>query len=114
MIGSIRRDCTDHIIALSESQLRRLLRSYITYYNRSRCHMALDGDAPQHRGRQETTDGPVVAIPQVGGLHHRYVRAAYNISSRNARHSGDLLQLYDALRRDACLQGRCDPESQTQ
>ncbi len=62
-------------VPLSESQLRRLLRSYITYYNRSRCHMALDGDAPQHRDRQETIDGPVVAIPQVGGLHHRYVRA---------------------------------------
>lgn len=76
VIGSIRRECTDHVIALSESHLRRLLRSYIDYYNRSRCHTALDGDAPQHRQRQETTEGPVVAIPQVGGLHHRYVRAA--------------------------------------
>ena len=76
VIGSIRRECTDHVIALSESHLRRLLRSYIDYYNRSRCHTALDGDAPQHRERQETTEGPVVAIPQVGGLHHRYVRAA--------------------------------------
>ena len=76
VIGSIRRECTDHVIALSESQLRRRLRSYIDYYNRSRCHMALHGDAPQHRERQETTEGPVVAIPQVGGLHHRYVRVA--------------------------------------
>ena len=76
VIATIRRECTNHVIALSASQLRKLLRSYIDYYNRFRCHMALDGDAPQHRHRQETIDGPVVAIPQVGGLHHRYVRAA--------------------------------------
>jgi hypothetical protein len=76
VIGSIRRECTDHVIALGEFQLRRLLRSYVAYCNRSRCHMALDGDAPQPRDRQEATEGTIVAIPQVGGLHHRYVRAA--------------------------------------
>jgi transposase InsO family protein len=76
VIGSIRRECTDHVIALSESQLRRLLLNYVDYSNRFRCHMALDGDAPVHRDRQQPTDRPIVAIPQIGGLHHRYVRAA--------------------------------------
>jgi len=60
----------------TKRQPRYYGRFVVRLYNQFRCHMALDGDAPQHRDRQENTDGPVVAMPQVGGLHHRYARAA--------------------------------------
>ena len=74
-IGSIRRECTDHIVALGENHLRTVLRDYFEYYNRSRCHMALDGNAPIPRA-VERGPGPVRAVPFLGGLHHRYSRAA--------------------------------------
>jgi transposase InsO family protein len=75
VIVSIRRECTNHIIALDEAHLRRVLRNYVEYYNRSRCHMSLRGNAPEPR---EVEDGPgsVRAVPHLGGLHHRYTRAA--------------------------------------
>ena len=57
------------------STLRRVLREYVEYYNESRCHMALDGDAPEPRDK-ELGDGPVIAKPILGGLHHSYSRAA--------------------------------------
>jgi len=75
VIGSIRRECTDHIIALGEDHLRRVLRAYVEYYNRSRCHLSLDGNAPEPR-EVESGSGPVRAIAHLGGLHHRYTRAA--------------------------------------
>jgi len=75
VIGSNRRECSDHIIPLGEGHLRRVLREYVAYYNESRCHVALDGDAPESRDK-ELGDGPVVATPILGGLHHRYSRAA--------------------------------------
>ena len=74
MIGSIRRECTDHIIALGESHLRRTLNEYVAYYNESRTHQSLGGNAPEVR-RVEGV-GEVVAEPVLGGLHHRYSRAA--------------------------------------
>ena len=74
-IGSIRRECLDHVVALGEGHLRRVLREYVAYYNESRCHMALDGNAPEPRAVAHG-DGPVVATPFLGGLHHRYSRAA--------------------------------------
>ena len=74
VIGSIRRECTDHVIVLGENHLRRVLKSYVAYYNESRTHMALDGDAPTPRAVERK--GRVVAIPKVGGLHHRYARRA--------------------------------------
>jgi putative transposase len=74
MIGSIRRDCLDHLIVLDESSLRRILRSYLDYYHGSRTHLSLDKDAPV--SRQVQPIGRIVAIPQVGGLHHRYERLA--------------------------------------
>jgi transposase InsO family protein len=76
VIGSIRREYTNHIIVLSEAHLRRMLKSYVNYYNASRPHMSLDGDAPFSRAVEPPSRGRVVAIPQVGGLHHRYMRAA--------------------------------------
>jgi putative transposase len=72
VIGSIRRECLDHVIIFSEESLRRQLRSYFRYYHRSRLHLSLDHDSPDPRPIQ--TVGRVVAIPQVGGLHYRYER----------------------------------------
>ena len=76
VIGSIRRECTNHVIVLSEAHLRRILRNYMDYYNASRPHSSLQGDAPTGREVEPPAAGKVVAMPQVGGLHHRYTRAA--------------------------------------
>jgi len=75
-IGSIRRDCLDHVVVLSERHLRRVLTSYFAYYHAARCHMSLDGDAPEHREAQSPEMGKVIEFPKVGGLHHRYERRA--------------------------------------
>tara|TARA_B100000965_G_scaffold406790_1_gene448665 strand:- start:51541 stop:52236 length:696 start_codon:yes stop_codon:yes gene_type:complete len=75
-IGSIRRECLDHVIVRNERHLRRLLKSYMAYYNRSRKHLSLDKDSPIPRPVSSLASGRVVGIPQVGGLHHRYDRMA--------------------------------------
>jgi putative transposase len=75
-IGSIRRECLDHFLILNEAHLRRLLRGYLPYYNTVRPHQALEQNAPRPRAVQPPGRGRVVAIPQVGGLHHHYQRAA--------------------------------------
>src|SRR5215471_13474074 len=74
VIGSIRRECLDHVIVLDEEGLRRVLSSYFRYYQRSRLHLSLDRDSPDSRPVQSA--GKIVAIPEVGGLHHRYERRA--------------------------------------
>src|SRR5437016_3810691 len=74
VIGSIRRECLDHVIVFDESSLRRILRSYLDYYHRSRTHLSLGKDSPEPRSIQPEQMGRVVALPQVGGLHHRYER----------------------------------------
>jgi putative transposase len=76
LIGSVRRECLDHVLVLSEPHLRRVLTRYFAYYHRARTHLALDKDAPDRRPIEEPARGSVVAIPEVGGLHHRYVRRA--------------------------------------
>ena len=76
LIGSIRRECLDHVIVLGERHLRRLLTDYLTYYHGSRTHLSLEKDAPTPRRVQAITEGDVVAFPEVGGLHHRYERRA--------------------------------------
>jgi transposase InsO family protein len=76
LIGSIRRECLDHVIILSEAGLRRMLRSYFDYYERSRTHLSLGKDAPISRPIQPEATGRIVEIAQVGGLHHRYERVA--------------------------------------
>jgi transposase InsO family protein len=76
VIGSFRRECMNHVIVLGESHLRRIVRGYIAYYYDSRPHSSLDGDSPKGRDVEPPSNGPVIAIPQVGGLHHRYARAA--------------------------------------
>jgi putative transposase len=75
-IGSVRRECLDHVIVCNESRLRRVLNAYLEYYLRSRTHLALDKDAPVSRPVAPPADGGIVAIPQLGGLHHRYERRA--------------------------------------
>ena len=76
MIGTIRRQLLDHVIVLSEGHLRRRLRSYLRYYHGSRTHLGLEKDAPQPRAVEPPELGRVVALPHVGGLHHRYARRA--------------------------------------
>jgi hypothetical protein len=75
-IGSIRRECLDHVIVLGEANLKRILNSYISYHQWARCHLSLDGNAPFPRQVEPPERGRVIAIPQVGGLHDRYTRAA--------------------------------------
>lgn len=75
-IGSIRRECLDHVIVFSVSGLQRLITRYCAYYEHSRTHLSLKKDAPFPRPVAQPGDGRVVAIPQVGGLHHRYERRA--------------------------------------
>ena len=72
LIGSVRRECTDHLIAFNAEQLRRILVKYATYYNEMRTHVSLGKDAPCSRLIERI--GDVVARPILGGLHHRYVR----------------------------------------
>jgi putative transposase len=76
LIGSIRRECLNHVLVLSERHLRRLLTRYFVYYHQARTHLALDKDAPDIRPIALPVTGKIVQLPEVGGLHHRYVRQA--------------------------------------
>ncbi|MBA2526232.1 MAG: transposase [Pyrinomonadaceae bacterium] len=76
LIGSIRRECLDHVIVLSERHLRRVLQSYFGYYHRTRTHLSIGKDAPEAREIQPPEQGKVIEIAEVGGLHHRYERRA--------------------------------------
>ncbi len=76
IIGSIRRDCLDHVIVICERHLRRILREYIDYYHTCRTHLSLNKDPPETRTVETPEMGNVVAFPCGGGLHHRYQRIA--------------------------------------
>jgi putative transposase len=76
VIGSVRRECLDHVIAFDERSLCQILVSYFDYYHRSRTHLSLGKDSPDPRPIQCPEFGPIVAVPQVGGLYHRYERHA--------------------------------------
>jgi len=76
IIGSIRRECLDHIIIFNERHLRDVLSSYCKYPHKSRTHLSLGKDCPQPRPIQPPSAGTIIAFPQVGGLHHRYERCA--------------------------------------
>ena len=76
LIGSIRRECLDHVIVWNKRSLQQTLRSYFHYYARSRTHLSLAKDAPETRAVDKPENGPIVEIPEVGGLHHRYERHA--------------------------------------
>jgi putative transposase len=76
LIGSIRRECLDHVITLNETGLHRVLKSYFEYYERTHTHLSLEKDAPIPRTVQPPEFGRVIELPEVGGLHHRYERRA--------------------------------------
>jgi putative transposase len=76
LIGSIRRECLDHIVISNQRGLRRVLDEYVAYYLKSRTHLALDKDAPVSRPLAPSGNGAITAISYLGGLHHRYDRRA--------------------------------------
>lgn len=76
LIGSIRRECVYQVIVWNKRGLHRPLNAYVEYHQRSRTHLSLDKDAPIPSAIAPPDDGRVVAVPQVGGLHHRYGRRA--------------------------------------
>jgi putative transposase len=76
MIGTIRRECLDHVIVVNENHLIRTLHSYFRYYHGWRTHRSLEMDCPQPRTVQPIDRGNVVELPEVGGIHHHYERVA--------------------------------------
>jgi len=76
VIGTFRRELLDHVIALNQGHLRRRLGVYLRYYHGSRIHLALEKDAPEPRAVELPAHGRIVALPLLGGLHHRYIRSA--------------------------------------
>ena len=76
VIGTLRRECLDHVIILNERHLQRILGSYLDYYHGSRTHLSLGKDTPYGRPVQPAITGKVISLPKVGGLHHRYERLA--------------------------------------
>jgi putative transposase len=76
VIGSIRRECLDHVIVFNERSLHRHVQSFVDYYHESRTHLSLEKDTPGSRPVQPPESGRVITLAQVGGLHHRYERRA--------------------------------------
>ena len=76
LIGTLRRECLDHVVVLNETHLRRLLSAYLIYYHGARTHLSLEKDAPEPRPVERLDEGRIVETPMVGGLHHRYGRRA--------------------------------------
>jgi putative transposase len=76
LIGSIRRECLDHVLVLGERHLRRILAHYFRHYHQTRTHLALDKDAPDPRPIELPSTGNILQLREVGGLHHRYIRQA--------------------------------------
>ena len=76
VIGSICRECLEHVIVQNERHLKRILRDYFNYYHISRTHLSLDKNPPEPRAVEPAASGNIVALPRVGGLHHRYTRIA--------------------------------------
>jgi putative transposase len=75
-VATLRRERLDHVIVLGERHLLHLVRQHAAYSNEDRPPMGLDGDAPVTRAVEPRALGKVVALPRVGGLHHRYIRRA--------------------------------------
>ncbi len=76
VIGTIRRECLDHLIVFNERSLRCHMQHFCDYYHRSRTHLGLQKDTPETRPVQPPEAGPIISIPEVGRLHHRYERRA--------------------------------------
>jgi putative transposase len=76
LIGSIRRECLSHVLVINERHLHRILTRYVSYYHQARTHLALDKDAPDVRPIAFPSAESIVQLPEVDGLHHRYIRQA--------------------------------------
>jgi transposase InsO family protein len=76
VIGSIRRECLDHVVVLHERHLRRILVAYFDHYHRWRCHQGLDMDCPEPRPIQSPEQGGVVEVAEAGGMYRHYERRA--------------------------------------
>ncbi len=76
LVGTLRRECIDHVIVVGENHLRRILRDYLVYYHNCRTHLSLEKDSPAPRKVESPDQGKIVEFPMVGGLHHRYSRRA--------------------------------------
>jgi transposase InsO family protein len=76
LVGSMRREMLDHVIIINEQHLRRLLTEYVTYYHRFRTHLSLAMDCPETRPVEAPEAGKVIAVPEIGRLHHHYERRA--------------------------------------
>ena len=92
-IGSLRRECVDHLIVWIERSLRRHLQQYLAYYHEWRTHLSLDKDAPVPRAEHAPACGAIVAVPHVGGLHHHYERRAPDL----ARSAADRLPSFGGV-----------------
>src|SRR5262249_40060255 len=90
LIGTLRRECFDHMVVLNKTHLRRLLRDYLAYYHRVRTHLALEKDSPEPRSVERPDRGRIVATPMVGGLHHRYTRRAAWPPAGGGRNQADV------------------------
>jgi hypothetical protein len=88
IIGSIHRECLNHIIIFDERHLRRVLSAYFQYHHQSTTHLSLNKDCPEPRPIQPLSASAVIAFPQMGGLHHRYEWRAANRSTRMLRATG--------------------------
>ena len=75
-IGTIRRECLDHLIVFNEASLYCHILAFVGYYHRTRTHLGLQKDAPESRAIQPPEVGRIISMPEVGGLHHRYERRA--------------------------------------
>jgi transposase InsO family protein len=76
VIGTIRRECVDHVIVFNQAALYQRLKAFVTYYHEFRTHLSLDNDTPELRPIQSAEAGRIVTIPQLGGSHHPYERRA--------------------------------------
>jgi transposase InsO family protein len=83
LIGSIRRECTDHIVIFGERHLRNVLLSYMSYYNGTRTHLSLNKDAPISRAAESA--GRIICRPILGGLHHQYGRMRFTVGTYRQR-----------------------------
>ena len=76
LIGTIRRECLDHVIILDEDHLHKILKRFFDYYHEHRLHRSLEHDSPLPRSAEPPENGKLIELPMVGGLHHRYTRQA--------------------------------------
>ncbi|MCP4589440.1 MAG: transposase [bacterium] len=90
LIGSIRRECLSHVIVLNKRYLLRILRAYLDYHHHARAHLSLDHNPPVPRQIEPPESGEVIAILQVGGLHHRFRCAAEALQAVCLRRSSEV------------------------